>query len=96
MVTEEMVNRFLSWKLPKDFSPDSGISFSRTYGGYKDGEFVKDIPRDPESHWWPIGTNLFTADQARKMLEHVLAAAAPAPRTTCLRCGADWNNGQLP
>ena len=24
---DEMVNRFLGWKLPKDFAPDGGISF---------------------------------------------------------------------
>lgn len=28
---------------------------------------------------WPIGTNLFTAEQARQMIEHMLAAAA-APK----------------
>jgi len=53
-VTDEMVNRFLSWKLPDDFAPDAGITFEPS--------------RD-----WPIGTNLFTAQQARAMLEHVLA-----------------------
>lgn len=59
-VTDEMVNRFLSWPVPKDFGPDCGITFT------------------PINHpdVWPIGTNLLTADQARRMLEHVLA---PAP-----------------
>ncbi len=28
---------------------------------------------------WPVGTNLFTADQARKMIEHIFAAPSPAP-----------------
>jgi hypothetical protein len=57
--SEEMVNRFLSWPLPKDFGPDCGITFT------------------PLNHpnCWPIGTNLFTADQARQMLEHVLGEA---------------------
>lgn len=60
---KQMVNRFLCWPLPKDFSPDCGISFKResdychpTYGRQKNK---------------PIGTNLFTADQARAMFEYV-------------------------
>jgi len=67
-VTDEMVSRFLCWKLPRYFYPDSFISFDRTkhdtWGGY------------PNS--WPTGTNLFTGDQARAMLEHVIAAAPVA------------------
>lgn len=66
-VTEEMVSRFLGWKLPKTFSPDCGISF--------DG-------RGPDAagyeKTWPIGTNLLTAIEARAMLEHVLRAAPTA------------------
>ena len=58
-VTKEMVDRFLSWTLPSDFSPDCGINF--------DGD------RCNKNKCWPIGTNLLTAEQARKMLEHVLA-----------------------
>lgn len=55
----EMVNRFLGWKLPQDFGPDCGISFDREYA----------------AKWsWPVGTNLFTADQARQLFEHALAA----------------------
>lgn len=61
-VTSEMVDRFLSWKLPQNFHPDSFISFDRekhdAWGGY------------PNS--WPTGTNLLTAEQAKAMLEHVL------------------------
>ena len=59
-VTDEMVNRFLSWPLPKSFAPDCGITFK------------------PINHpnVWPIGTNLFTADQARQMLEHVLSVVS--------------------
>ena len=52
-VTDEMVSRFLGWKLPKDFTPDAGISFA-------------------ESAWWPTGTNLLHAGQAREMLEQVV------------------------
>ncbi len=50
-------DRFLGWKLPKDFAPDAGVSFAP--------------PTNPE--WWPIGTNLLTADQAREMFEYCLA-----------------------
>jgi hypothetical protein len=56
----EMVNRFLGWKLPHNFSPDNGIEFSR--------------PEHKE--FWPIGTNLFTADEAKAMFEYVLATPA--------------------
>jgi hypothetical protein len=27
VVTDEMVSRFLTWRLPKDFAPDCGVSF---------------------------------------------------------------------
>ena len=53
---DDMVNRFLSWKLPNDFNPDCGIEFT---------------PLDSE-HCWPVGTNLFTADQAKEMIKHVI------------------------
>lgn len=58
---DKMVSRFLSWMLPKDFGPDAGISFTPTKSdGYG-------------THWWPVGTNLLTADQARQMFEYVTA-----------------------
>lgn len=62
-VTDQMVNRFLGWRLPSDFEPDSGVEFHRT--------MISGKPRPPE--WWPTGTNLLTFAQARAMLEHVLA-----------------------
>lgn len=58
-ITDEMVGRFLSWALPKDFYPDGYISFDRDKAS-------------KSSYFWPIGTNLLTAEQARKMLEHVV------------------------
>jgi hypothetical protein len=63
-----MVNRFLGWKLPQDFHPDCGISFD----GRKDDEWNK-------NKTWPVGANLFTAEQAKAMFEYVLAAA-PSPK----------------
>jgi hypothetical protein len=56
----EIVGRFLSWKLPSDFSPDSGISF-------------KPWSDNPIHH--PTGTNLLNADQAKAMFGYVLAGA---------------------
>lgn len=58
-VTDEMVTRFLGWRLPDDFDPDCGITFKKL--------------NHPTS--WPIGTNLLNATQARAMLEHVLGVA---------------------
>jgi len=60
---DHLVNRFLGWKLPEDFHPDNHISINRD-----------ELAKLPE-HCWPVGTNLFTADQARKMFEYCLAAA---------------------
>ena len=59
LVTDEMVARFLSWRLPDDFAPDGGMEF-------KVGEYFK------ACNIWPTGTNLLNAQQARAMLEHVL------------------------
>lgn len=58
---QDMVDRFLSWKLPKDFNPDAGITFTPT-----------DLQKSGV-HGWPTGTNLFTADQADKMIGYVAA-----------------------
>lgn len=54
----EMVNRFLGWKLPETFGPDCFVSFDRE--------------RAKANHSWPVGTNLFSASEAREMLEYVL------------------------
>lgn len=66
-VTDEMVARFLGWKLPADFAPDCGITFEPV--GNKGTRF--------EYRFEPVGTNLLTAVQARAMLEYVLATGAP-------------------
>jgi len=54
---DEMVNKFLGWKLPSDFSPDCGIIFD---GNNSDKQGFN-----------PTGTNLFTATQAKAMFEYV-------------------------
>jgi hypothetical protein len=69
MNIDTLVNRFLSWKLPKTFSPDAGISFNPEFN------VGTAYPMRHE----PTGTNLLNADEARQMLEHVLAGySAPA------------------
>lgn len=60
---DHMVNRFLGWKLPRDFYPDAGISFKP--------------PTNPE--WWPVGTNLLTAEQAKRMFSHCMEGYATPP-----------------
>lgn len=60
---DQMVGRFLSWPLPKGFSPDCYITF---YPELAD-----------KSNGWPIGTNLFTAEQAREMVKHMLDGVVP-------------------
>lgn len=64
VVTDEMVSRFLGWKLPEDFNPDCGISFKR--------ESDYDHPEFGRTRYEPTGTNLLNAIQARAMLEHIL------------------------
>lgn len=56
---DEMVNRFLGWKLPSDFSPDCGIKFDKH-------------PMSPIFNYEPTGTNLFNSEQARQMFAYVL------------------------
>jgi hypothetical protein len=62
---DAIVDRFLGWKLPFTFGPDAGINFTLPHGMSREEAYAK-VGR------WPIGTNLFTADEARAMLEHVL------------------------
>lgn len=61
---KQMVDRFLSWKLPADFAPDGGISFKPDFNEHTD---------HPSKHE-PTGTNLLNAAQAEAMIRHLLAA----------------------
>ena len=67
-VTDKMVSRFLMWRLPDDFMPDCGIHFEVFHPNGK-------------TRFEPVGTNLLTAEQARAMLEHVLAESHQLPLT---------------
>jgi hypothetical protein len=79
---KEMVNRFLGWKLPKTFAPDAGISFKPTkpYDGDEYG-----------NSWWPVGTNLFNAEEAKAMFEYCTAGAQPDENAEQWRHGV-WNS----
>jgi hypothetical protein len=66
---DKMVDRFLGWKLPKDFCPDAGISFKPEYNA----EYMASQGKPPMRHE-PVGTNLFTADQAREMIKYMRAS----------------------
>lgn len=55
---KHMVDRFLSWKLPADFTPDAGISFRAEFNEHT---------THPMKHE-PTGTNLFDARQAEAMV----------------------------
>lgn len=59
---KHMVEQFLRWKLPENFSPDAGISFKRTFNDH--------MPT-PMKHE-PSGTNLFDYTQAKAMVEHMI------------------------
>lgn len=67
---KHMVDRFLAWKLPEDFSPDAGISFEPEYNV----EWNAQEGRPPSRHE-PTGTNLFDATQAREMVLYMLDGA---------------------
>jgi len=77
---DEMVNRFLNWKLPDDFSPDGGISFQK----------ISNAGTPHEHRYAPVGTNLLTATQAKAMIEYMLAGTTvPAPLGP-----PDWDNSK--
>ena len=61
---KHMVDRFLMWRLPPDFSPDGGVRFEPESYGYKNE---------------PIGTNLLTAEQAREMVRHMTEGLVAVP-----------------
>jgi hypothetical protein len=65
---EAMTRRFLGWRLPDDFAPDCGISFKPL----TNPNWMQPV--------WPVGTNLFTYEQAKAMFEYALAAAPEVDR----------------
>ena len=67
---KHMVDRFLGWKLPDDFMPDGGIKFTP--------------PQNTAPHWWPVGTNVFTATQAEAMIRHLAQGIPPSDELVAL------------
>jgi len=59
---EHMVDRFLNWRLPDNFSPDGGISFTP----------VSNAGTPYEYRFAPTGTNLLDAQQAEAMVRHMI------------------------
>lgn len=57
-----MTNRFLMWRLPDHFNPDNGISFDP----------IMNQGHSFEGRREPVGTNLFSADQADSMVRFML------------------------
>lgn len=70
-----MVDRFLSWRLPENFSPDAGISFKPS--------FNEDTPY-PMKHE-PVGTNLFDASQAEAMVRSMVERMPVDDQTTRIK-----------
>lgn len=64
---KHMVNRFLAWRLPKNFNPDDGISFEPEFNV----EYNAKQGRPPQRRE-PRGTNLFDATQAEAMVRHLV------------------------
>lgn len=56
---KHMVSRFLAWRLPKDFSPDNGIVYTRP-------NYLPNVDATP------TGTNLFDGVQAEAMVRHMI------------------------
>lgn len=65
-VIKYMTERFLAWKLPDDFNPDAGISFTPTFNDHLP------VPMRHE----PFGTNLLNYAQAEAMVRHLIDGLA--------------------
>lgn len=68
---KHMVERFLAWRLPENFSPDCGISFKPTYN-------ENNVHGWPVGRHEPVGTNLFDHTQAEAMVRHMLEGVEEA------------------
>lgn len=76
--------KLMMWPLPRDFSPDCGISFD----GRKDDEWNKNKS-------WPVGTNLFNVDQARAMFAHCIGDTIASLRSQLATEERDFNDMKL-
>lgn len=64
---KHLVDRFLNWRLPRDFNPDAGIRYSAP------------VSAGPSTNEMPSGTNLFDASQARQMVAHMIEGLPSEP-----------------
>jgi hypothetical protein len=71
---KHMVDRFLMWKLPANFSPDDGISFDKIASRGTPHEYTRT----------PSGTNLFGYEEAAAMVRHMIEGLPSAPLQTCV------------
>lgn len=69
---KHMVSRFLGWRLPENFQPDDGISFSPEYNTEYNATRGK-----PPARRTPSGTNLFDAAQAEVMVRYMIEGIPP-------------------
>lgn len=59
---KHMVDRFLGWRLPKNFNPDGGISFEPYGNKGTEHEYKRE----------PSGTNILDAIQAEEMVRYMV------------------------
>jgi hypothetical protein len=71
-IIKAAVDKFLGWQLPDGFQPDGGIDFTRHAQGFDGVSYERK----------PVGTNLFSADQAKAMFEYCLNDALQQCRVT--------------
>lgn len=75
---KQMVERFLSWKLPENFNPDNGITFDPVMNRGTQYEMKRD----------PSGTNLLSSTQAEAMVRHMVEGLeSRADGVTVFNCG---------
>lgn len=68
---KQMTEQFLTWKLPEAFNPDAGISFDPVYN----------LGTEFQMRHKPTGTNLFTFEQAKSMVLHMVEGLTPTEFT---------------
>lgn len=75
---DHMVDRFLGWRLPENFNPDGGVKFEREVNGG---------PRP--AAWWPQGTNILDATQAKAMVRYIVEGMPCVTQATDLQKALD-------
>lgn len=68
---KKMVDRFLGWELPKTMQPDCGIEFNRMVNIIRNGHVMPTDRSEAGTGSWPVGTNLFDANEAQQMIDYI-------------------------